>query len=428
MRDRVPSYSRKRNHAAAHTDDYVFHSLIPYIGNKRKLLPLIFGALADAGAEGGLFVDFFAGSGVVSRMAKQLGYRVMANDWEPYALEINRCYVECGAMPPFQALGGADAVFDRLAALEPREGWVAKHLCPRDDERADPDRERMFYTRANGMRIDAIRERIARWEADGRLDERERACLLAPLLYAACYTSNTSGVFKGFHHGWGGRTSTALYRILSELELRPPVLHDNGRTNIARRLDALDLARELGDEGATADVAYLDPPYNQHPYGSNYHVLNSIALWDKPELDPTVDGRGGKAAIRKDWRTERRSAYNYAASAPDALRRLVDAIDARIIAISYSTDGIIPLHRVVSIAAGRGRIGVRLDGYKRYRVSRQRSSAKPVNVEFVLCIDTRRRARSGAVDRICSAIAGAERAALDGHPETGDGAERPSLF
>ncbi|MFW6079932.1 MAG: DNA adenine methylase, partial [Gemmatimonadota bacterium] len=281
MRVRIPRYSRKRNHAAAHTEEYVFHLLIPYIGNKRKLLPLIFGAIEEArgvaparegvsravrggsGGRRGLFVDFFAGSGVVSRMAKRLGFRVLANDWEPYALEINRCYVACNGMPAFESLGGADAVFERLNALEPVEGWVARHLCPRDDDDPDPDRERMFYTRANGMRIDAIRSRIAEWEAAGRIDERERACLLAPLLWAACYTSNTSGVFKGFHRGWGGRTGTALYRILSDLELRRPVLYDNGRPNAVRRMDALELARALCDEGEAIDVAYLDPPYNQ---------------------------------------------------------------------------------------------------------------------------------------------------------------------
>ncbi|MFW6078107.1 MAG: DNA adenine methylase [Gemmatimonadota bacterium] len=429
MRTGIPRYSRKRNHAAAHTDEYVFHLLIPYIGNKRKLLPLIFGAIEDArragsaGAGGvrigrGLFVDFFAGSGVVSRMAKQLGFRVVANDWEPYALEINRCYVACNRMPAFEEPGGPEAVFERLNALEPVEGWVARHLCPRDDDDPDPDRERMFFTRANGMRIDAIRERIAGWEADGRIDARERSCLLAPLLWAACYVSNTSGVFKGFHRGWGGRTGTALYRILSELELRRPVLYDNGRANAACRMDALELADALRDEGEAIDVAYLDPPYNQHPYGSNYHVLNSIALWDRPELDRTIDGRGGKAAIRRDWRTERRSPFNYGRTAADALRRLVDAIDARHIAISYSTDGNIPLERLVSIAARRGHVTVRLDEYKRYRVSRQRYSRKPLNIELVLCIDTRRPADGDAVGRISTVVERAERAALAAHPET----------
>ena len=70
------------------------------------------------------------------------------------------------------------------------------------------------------MIIDAMREQIDRWERAGDLSPHERDCLLAPMLYQACYTSNTSGVFKGFHNGWGGQTRTALYRILARFYLR----------------------------------------------------------------------------------------------------------------------------------------------------------------------------------------------------------------
>ena len=97
------------------------------------------------------------------------------------------------------------------------------------------------------------------------------ACLLAPLLYQACWLANTSGVFKGFHAGWGGANGTALHRILADLELLPLRFHDNGRRHRVLDVDAAELGAHLD---ADADVAYLDPPYNQHPYASNYHVLN----------------------------------------------------------------------------------------------------------------------------------------------------------
>src|SRR3954463_2197883 len=79
-----------RRHAAVRTDDYVYAQLIPYLGNKRKLLPLIGRGLAATGCRGGTFVDLFSGSTVVARYAKTLGFRVLANDWEPYAHEIAR--------------------------------------------------------------------------------------------------------------------------------------------------------------------------------------------------------------------------------------------------------------------------------------------------------------------------------------------------
>ena len=402
---------RARDHAAAHTTDYVFSQLIPYLGNKRKLLPLIGRAIAQTGVIGGLFVDFFAGSGVVARFAKRAGFRVVANDWEPYAHVLNHAAVACNVLPPFAALGGADAAFAALNAAPPVEGYMATHLCPRSDAYPDPDTERLFFTRANGQKIDAMREMIDWWQAAGRLDGDERAVLLAALLYSVSYVSNTSGVFKGFHRGWGGATRTALYRICSEITLRPPTLHDNGRENQAGQQDAQALAETLRAEGTAADIAYLDPPYNQHPYGSNYHVLNTVALWDKPDVAPYMDGRN-KSAIRRDWRTERRSAYNHA-TALAAYRTLLQTIEARHILTSYSTDGNIPLDGLLQAAGERGHLSCLTHSYKRYRVSSQRMSARPRTVEFVLSIDTARRPAAGEAERVGEMIRAQEAAEAD---------------
>ena len=373
------------------TDEYIYSQLIPYIGNKRKLLPLIVRALEKAEVTGGTFVDLMAGTTVVARAAKTLGFRVLTNDWEPYSYEIALGTVALNEQPLFAALGGVARVFAHLNDLEPIDGYVAQHLCPANDDNPDPERERMFFTRENGGKIDAVREQIEAWSSAGQLSARERAYILASLLYAVSYTSNTSGVFKGFHHGWGGKTSTALYRIRSRLTLQPPVLLDNGEPNIAVREDAHELAAELTQRlGARPDVVYLDPPYNQHPYGSNYHVLNTVVLWDKPPLNPSilVNGRKhDKSAIRKDWRTERRSAYNHSNRALTALTALIERVDARYLLMSYSTDGNMPLPDLLSALASRGRLSVVTNPYKRYRVSAPRMSAKSHNVEFVAIVD-----------------------------------------
>jgi len=402
-----------RRHAAVRTTDYVFAQLIPYIGNKRKLLHLIAEAVAFTGCEGGTFVDLFTGSTVVARWAKRCGFRVIANDWEPYSYEIARGTVALNAPPAFEALGGPERVVEHLNALEPKPGYIARHLCPADDDHPDTERERMFFTQANGRRIDAIREQIHAWEADGVLSGDERAYLLAPLIYAVSYVSNTSGLFKGFHHGWGGRTGTALYRILSTLRLAPPVLCDNARANLALRQDAADLAPRLDEIlPGRADIVYLDPPYNQHPYGSNYHVLNTVALWDKPPVDPCilVNGRRrNKSAIRKDWRTQRRSPYNSAATAAGAFAELVASVRARWVLTSYSTDGNIPVERLLGILARRGSLHVFAATYKRYRVSTPRMSPKSHNVEFVAAVDLAGRPSTGRVARIAESILRQER-------------------
>ena len=284
---------------------------------------------------------------------------------------------------------------------------MTRHLCPDDDDNPDPARDRMFYLRRNGMRIDAVRQ----WIAEQRLDESQSNALLAPLLYQACYVANVSGVFKGFHRGWGGQTGTALHRIKADLTLRPAIFHANG---FAARATAMDAARLAGE---VADFVYLDPPYNQHPYGSNYHVLNSIALDDRPALSSKIEGRGSKSAIRTDWRDARRSAYNHRGQALAAYQALVIAIDARWIATSYSTDGNIAVTDMVAACVARGETRVFVRGYKRYRVSSQRMSAKPMNVEFVLLSDTTVPART-SVEALVATIFDAERHVLDAHPQT----------
>ena len=391
-------------HSAMLTDEYLFSQLIPYIGNKRKLLGLIAQAIAATGEDPAQadFIDLFAGTGVVSRLAKRLGFRVLANDWEPYSEVLNACHVGLQAAPWFHGGRSYAQVVAELNALPPVEGWVTRHLCPDDDVRYDTARDRMFYMRKNGMRIDAIRERIARWEHDGLLATGQKASLLAPLLYSASYNSNTSGLFKGFHHGWGGRTGTALYRIAADLQLRPASFINNGRDNHVMRMDAQDLAADLAGLVGKNAIAYIDPPYNQHPYGANYHVLNTITLWDQPGLAPKITGRD-KSAIRQDWRSTRRSADHHRDQALVDYRQVRSVRDTGWIATSYSTDGFIPLAEMVRANCERGQVQVFTQGYKRYRVSRQRYSARPRTVEFILLTHTHARA-TRTVDQIVAEI------------------------
>ena len=386
-----PYHSRR--HSAARTDDYLYSQLIPYLGNKRKLLPLIDAAVAATGAAQGVFADLFAGGGVVSRWAKQRGYQVVSNDWEPYTEAINGCYVGLNAPPP----GGIE-LLEALNALTPApHGYIADNYCPANDEHPDPDRERCFFTRANGARIDAIRQTVADWSEQGRLTPEAHAYLIAPLLYAASYASNTSGIFKAYHRGWGGSTGDALYRILSVLRVPTPVLSASPLPHRVTCMDAGRLARNwsaLVEEPMA--IAYLDPPYNQHPYGSNYHLLNTLALWDKPEVGPVA--RGAKSGIRQDWRLERRSLFNHKDTALSALTDLVDALPARWVLISYSTHGNIPSAALLEAMAARGAATLLPRRYYRYRVSTPRMPSAPHTVEFVLTIDRDAVPNPGAVD------------------------------
>ena len=377
-----------RKTAARDTDEYVFSQLIPYIGNKRKLLDLIHQAISETKIENGTFVDLFSGSTVVSRFAKKLGFRVLSNDWEPYSEQIAKGTIVLNKIPDFEKLGGHENVFKILNDVEPLEDYVSRHLCPSDDNNLDHEKDRLFFMRKNGMKIDAMRELISYWVDNDMISDTEFSYIMASFMYSVSYVSNTSGVFKGFHKGWGGSNGTAQYRICSDIKLRPAIIYDNGQENISSRQDAGllvdDLSELLGD---VPDIVYLDPPYNQHPYGSNYHVLNSIVLWDKPKFPEKIT-RGTKSAIRLDWRSERRSAYNYSIKAAEEFDNLIRKINCKYILTSYSTEGNIPLEKMMNILGSKGSLSVVKREYVRYRVSPTRLSPKPRNVEFVVITDT----------------------------------------
>ena len=377
-----------RKTAARDTEEYVFSQLIPYIGNKRKLLDLIHQAIKLTNIEDGTFVDLFSGSTVVSRFAKKLGFRVLSNDWEPYSEQIAMGTVVLNKIPKFENFGGSKKVFEILNNAVPVEDYVTKHLCPTDDQNLNHEKDRLFFMRKNGMKIDAMRELISKWIEEEKITEMEFSYLMASFMYSASYVSNTSGLFKGFHRGWGGSNGTAQYRICSDIILRPPLLFNNEKENISTREDAGILVKKLpGILGDIPDIIYLDPPYNQHPYGSNYHVLNSITLWDKPNFPEKIT-RGTKSAIRLDWRTERKSAYNSRLKAVQEFKILIEDISSKFILTSYSTEGNIPLEEMMKILGAKGSLNVVKREYVRYRVSPTRLSSKPRNVEFVVITNT----------------------------------------
>lgn len=337
------------------------------------------------------FVDLFAGSGVVARLARLRGFDVVANDWEYYSYVLNHAYLTIGKseLPRlFAAEGGIDAILAEMNSLDPprpEETYVARYYAPSKTEDADYRRERLFYTRENALAIDAIRSEIDRRFPEH--DDPRRALLLALLLYEAATHTNTSGVFKAYHKGFGGHGRDALRRIMAPVQLEHPVLVD-GSPALVYRSDAHHLVREL--ELGKTDVVYLDPPYRQHQYGSNYHLLNTIALWDKPPVDMTYDDNGvlkDKAGIRKDWRRTR-SAYCSAGTALEAFRELIERIGARYILVSYSTDGMIPFDRLLDACEKRGRVTITSAEYIQYRGGKQSMDRRNGNVEFVLTVDT----------------------------------------
>ncbi len=387
--------------AADLSSKYLKHQLIAYIGNKRRLLPSLHRLFLRLEEEHPVrsMLDPFAGSGAVSRLGRAMGYRVYANDWEEYSRILNRVYLRLSPEKTaglFSRFGGLEKLLEKLNTdtAEAQEACFSRYYAPRSTKNADYRTERLFYTRENALFLDRVRSWIeqeyppAATRDEKSLDERE--LLIALLLYEAATHANTSGVFKAFHKGFGGHGSDALKRIMAPMELEYPVLSD-GPAGKVGSADAAEWVR-----GKSADLCYLDPPYTIHQYGSNYHILNTLARWDRPEapLDLGKDGRlKRKAGIREDW-VRTRSAYCTKKSAAAALENLLAGIDSRYIVLSYNSDGIISFDELCDLLAERGRLSVFADDYVQYRGGKQGLNRKNLTTEFQLVVESTRKHRS----------------------------------
>lgn len=383
---------------------YLTSQLIAYIGNKRALLGVLADLFRELDSENRIhtFLDPFAGSGAVARLGKYLGYRTACNDWEPYSRIINAAHIGIDHSEADRYFdGGLERVIgeiNRSRAEVP--SYVARYYAPCKTEEADYRRERLFYTAENAAFIDRSRHliemRYPGWDL-GEGERKAKTLLLASLIYQAATHANTSGVFKAFHKGFGGHGKDAIKRITAPMRLLPPVLIDGTPGCGSYGEDARDFVL-----GRTADLCYLDPPYNQHQYGSNYHLLNTVVLWDKPEypLERGGDGRlRDKAGIRRDW-TKTRSDYCYGETAGRALSGLLDRIDCRYIVLSYNTEGIIPFDELVDMLSDRGTLDLYSSDYVTYRGGRQSISKAVHNAEFFLLLRCGGTTSAGAKKRI----------------------------
>jgi len=342
---------------------YYTDQLLTYIGNKRQLLGPIANAVDTAAERLGkdklnLF-DGFSGSGVVSRLLKSRATCLTTNDFEPYAEIVSRCYLSNRGDVNIERLG---QIVDDLNTIVDNEsasssGFIQRLYSPADDEDIQAG-ERAFYTNDNARRIDHYRQLI------DTVDESLRHLLLGPLLSAASVHANTAGVFKGFYKDketgigkFGGSGSDALTRIRGQVRLKPPVLSRFEAEVQVLSEDTNEAVRKLG----SLDLAYFDPPYNQHPYGSNYFMLNLITEYVEPIEVSKVSG------IPTDWN---RSSYNKRHAALTALVDLITNTDAKFILLSFNNEGFVEPSELRSVLSSMGTLDEVEIPYNTFRGSR----------------------------------------------------------
>jgi len=315
--------------------------LIKYIGSKRTLIPIILEAVRRASGTGQIaerehsVIDLFSGTSRVGHALKRAGYRVLSNDHNAYAATLARCYVQADAQ---DVLDDASKLTPEFNALKGEPGYFTDTFCVQS----------RFFQPKNGARIDAIREAIA---AKALAPELE-AVMLVALMEAADRVDSTTGLQMAYLKTWAPRAH-------NDIELRvPDVLsraqHGKGQ---ATCLDALDAAAAL-----EADIAYIDPPYNQHSYLGNYHAWESLVRWDKPEVY-------GIACKRIDVR-QRQSTFNSRPQFAGIMRRLLSTIRARVLIVSFNNEGYLAKAEMEAMLSelwgGQGKVTTIENDFKRY--------------------------------------------------------------
>lgn len=342
--------------------NYLTDQLITYIGNKRGLGKHLSRAVSDVrerlGGKRLSSVDLFSGSGYVSRFLKQHSDHVVANDLEFYSYEANRCYL---SNRDDVDLTEVEAVVGRLNSAADkgvkRNGFFSELYSPADDRDIQPG-ERAFYTNDNARRLDFFAQEIA------ELPDHLRHLVLGPLLSRASVHANTSGVFKGFYKDkttgigkFGGAAGDALKRILEPIRLEVPVLSRFTTGYEATQLDANLAVKDLPEH----DLLYLDPPYNQHPYGSNYFMLNLIAKYERPIEVSSVSG------IPTDWN---RSGFNVRKQTFPLLQSIISDARARFTLVSFNAEGFISTEEIRAALEEHGRVEEVIVPYNTFRGSR----------------------------------------------------------
>jgi adenine-specific DNA-methyltransferase len=302
--------------------------MIKYLGSKRLLAPRI-AAIVRALPEVRRVCDLFAGTTRIGQALKAGGLFVHSNDLATYSEIFGRTYIATDARDVDQER--IRGLLDALTALPPKPGYVTRTFCE----------EARYFQPFNGAKIDAIRAGIDALAAD----ETERAILLTSLIEAADRVDSTTGLQMAYLKEWSSRS-------YNPLELRMPhVLPGPGRVT---RMDANELAAQLDD----SDLVYIDPPYNQHSYFSNYHIWETLVRNDAP---PTY----GVAKKRADCRTKK-SAYNSRPQAPGTFAALLAAIRAPYLLVSFNSEGHCTHAEIAAMLGERGYVAsVDLD-YKRY--------------------------------------------------------------
>ena len=327
-----------------------------FIGNKTQLLDNI-KEVVDKHAIGATsFCDIFSGTASVARYFKEW-YEIYSNDILYFSYCLQRGTIENPCKPSFEtlrtAIGIADPIlfFNTLPTEEMETLEKSKRLFQNN---YSPSGGRMYVTDANALRIDYARNKIENWHNQGLLSEDEYFYLVASVVEGIPFVSNIAGTYGAYNKTWDPRS----HKLFVLIDL--PVVY-NGRNNKSYSKDGATLLKEI-----RGDILYIDPPYNERQYLPNYHVLETAAKYDFPELRG-VTGQRPYEMQRSDFCSRK--------TVVSAFDELMKNAQFKHIILSYNTDGIMTLDEIEMTMKKYGLASTFEVNYIPYRRFKSRSDA-----------------------------------------------------
>lgn len=313
-------------------EQYIMTVGVKYIGSKQALLGKILEFVAEKQSTPGRIIDVFTGTTRVAQAFRAAGWTVETSDlsWasETYAHAFLMRTAESGARIP--------ALIERLRALPENTvaGWLTSHYCEVSAV-DDPTTRIQMWTRANGLRADAMRDAIAAWEAAEEITHHEAMILTAALIMALDKVDSSVGVQQAYLKKWATRALNSLDLV----DLPAPT---EGPVAVAHHVgDALNATY------SAADIAYIDPPYSAHSYATYYHIWDSIARWDKPVVGLKTNRRIDRVAGSDQYDSGMVSKWNSKRTALNAFIQLLERLPVRAALVSYNDESLVPLEELV---------------------------------------------------------------------------------
>lgn len=332
-----------------------------YIWSKKSLLEFIEKSISKVVKwKEYRFSDLFAGTWIVWRYFKEKWHSVISNDLQYYSYVINKNYIENHKPLEFkwlfniirnlnkvELLNRKDLVIEYLNSLESKKWFIYENYSSAWTKWKE--HERMYFSDENAMKCDSIRIKIEEWKKSNLINNNEYYFLLTSLLENIDKVANTASVYWAFLK----KLKKSSQNIMT---LRSANFFLNDHEHTVYNSDVNELIKNTSH-----DVVYLDPPYNERQYSANYHLLETIAKYDNPEIR-------WKTWMR-DYSSQK-SLYCRKSEVKKSFRDLIQNIEAKYIFLSYNCEGLMSFNDIKEIMSERGEYGVFTKEYKRFKADK----------------------------------------------------------